>query len=137
MSPAAGLVKYVETSAIVAILKGEAERDHFISEIEQCAFGITSPLSVFEASLALAELTGNCVSALGEVRRFLDAAGIRIVPIDEEMLLEMASARDRYGKGSGHPAQLNLGDCVSYAVAKCVGIPILYKGDDFAATDLA
>jgi ribonuclease VapC len=49
----------------------------------------------------------------------------------------MCVARDRYGKGTGHPARLNLGDCVSYAMAKKAGVPLLYKGNDFAQTDLA
>ena len=43
----------------------------------------------------------------------------------------------RFGKGSGHPAQLNLGDCFAYAMAKQHGVPLLYKGDDFSQTDLA
>ena len=46
-------------------------------------------------------------------------------------------AFDRFGKGSGHPARLNLGDCFAYAMAKQHGVPLLYKGDDFSQTDLA
>lgn len=128
---------YVETSSIVAILKGEPEREEFLTRIDECEFRITSTVSVFEAALAVSELTGSCVSALGEVRRFLDISQIQIVGIEEGILVELAAARDRYGKGTGHPAGLNLGDCFSYAVAKTTGTAILYKGNDFAHTDMA
>ena len=68
--------------------------------------------------------------------RFLRLAKIAH-EIGEDILPELALARDRYGKGSGHRTFLNLGDCLSYAMAKQAGVPLLYKGDDFAATDLA
>lgn len=130
-------VFYVETSSMVAVLKGEPEREKFLASIDACDFCITSPVSVFETSIALSELTGSCVSALSDVTRFLEVSRIRIVDIGADILVELASARDRYGKGTGHRAKLNLGDCFSYAVAKCAGVPILYKGSDFAHTDMA
>lgn len=68
---------------------------------------------------------------------FLREAEIEIVPIagDEARLAIQAFAD--YGKGRGHPAQLNLADCLSYACAKGRGVPLLYKGNDFSHTDLA
>ncbi|MEP9371750.1 type II toxin-antitoxin system VapC family toxin [Mesorhizobium sp. KR1-2] len=134
---AGGSSLYVETSAIVAVLKNEPERESLIEKIAQSEGCITSPVSAFEASIALSELTGSCSSALSEVLRFLRLAKVAIHEIGEDLLPEMALARDRYGKGSGHPAHLNMGDCFSYAMAKQAGVPLLYKGDDFAATDLA
>lgn len=130
-------VLYVETSSMVAVLKGEPEREQFLMRIDACDFCITSPISVFETSIALSELTGSCVSAMSEVKRFLEISRIRVVDVGAEILVELASARDRYGKGTGHRAKLNLGDCFSYAVAKCAGVQILYKGNDFAQTDMA
>jgi len=133
---AGGGALYVETSAIVAVLKNEPERESFIERIAQSEDCITSPMSVFEASIAFSELTGSCSSALSEVLRFLRLAKVAINEIGEDLLPELALARDRYGKGSGHPAKLNIGDCFSYAVAKQAGVSLLYKGDDFAQTDL-
>ncbi|PWJ83998.1 ribonuclease VapC [Pseudaminobacter salicylatoxidans] len=127
---------YVETSAIVAVLKNEPEREDFIDKIEQSSYCITSPVSAFEASIALTEMVGSCSAALSEVLRFLQIAKVTIGEIGEDLLPELALARDRYGKDSGHPARLNLGDCFSYAVAKQRDVSLLYKGDDFALTDL-
>ena len=86
--------------------------------------------------MAMSTLTGSCASAMTEIRRFLQESKVTVVPLDEAHLLEAALARDRFGKGTGHPAQLNLGDCISYAVAKSAGVALLYKGGDFAKTDL-
>ncbi|QDY99235.1 type II toxin-antitoxin system VapC family toxin [Nitratireductor mangrovi] len=127
---------YVDASAQVAILKGETEREFFLDAIEQADQCITSPISVFEAAIALGTLTGSCVSALADALQFLERADVSIEPIDEEHLIDIAIARDTYGKGSSHPARLNLGDCISYAMAKRAGVPLLYKGNDFAHTDL-
>lgn len=128
---------YLETSALVAILKNEPERADFIEEIQRCRACITSPVSVFEASIALSTLTGSCTSALSEVMRFLTMSKVSIVGIGQDVLQELALVRDRYGKGSRHPARLNMGDCFSYAVAKQANVFLLYKGEDFAQTDLA
>ena len=68
---------------------------------------------------------------------FLAEIGATLVPIGEETGNHAIDAFARYGKGKGHPAQLNLGDCFSYAVAKEQGVGLLYKGDDFLRTDLA
>lgn len=128
---------YVDASALTAIVKDEPERRHFVHRIEASGKSITSAVSVFEAAMAFSTMTGSCASALREIEAFLDRSGVEIVPIERASLIEMAIARDRYGKGSGHPARLNLGDCISYGVAKAIGVPLLYKGEDFALTDLA
>ena len=71
------------------------------------------------------------------IEHFLSEAGITIIPIEEaDGRLAVQAFRD-YGKGRGHPAQLNLADCLSYACARNRGLPLLYKGEDFARTDLA
>jgi ribonuclease VapC len=67
----------------------------------------------------------------------IKAAGIEILPITEEIGHLAIDAFDRYGKGRGHPAQLNMGDCFAYACAKAHGLRLLYKGADFSRTDLA
>jgi ribonuclease VapC len=64
-------------------------------------------------------------------------ANVETVPITREIGDLALQAFEKYGKGRGHKAQLNMGDCFAYACAKSLGVPLLYKGDDFAKTDLA
>ncbi|MCO5084769.1 MAG: type II toxin-antitoxin system VapC family toxin [Rhizobiaceae bacterium] len=128
---------FVDASALVAILKGEEERDLFSRRITEAARLITSPISIFEAAMAFVTMTGNCAAATNEVYALLETLGIVVVPIEESAAMAAAIARDQYGKGTGHPAQLNLGDCISYALAKQNAVKLLYKGRDFAQTDLA
>lgn len=66
----------------------------------------------------------------------LQDARIETVPFNSAHADIAADAFLRYGKGTGHPAQLNYGDCMAYAVAKALDAPLLYKGDDFAQTDI-
>jgi len=127
---------HIDASVIVAILANESDRASLFDRM-RTAGKSTSPISVFEASIALSALTGSCASALSEIMRFLTVADVEILPVEADLLPELCVARDRYGKGSGHPARLNLGDCVSYAMARKVGVPLLYKGNDFAQTDMA
>ncbi|MEJ7793985.1 MAG: type II toxin-antitoxin system VapC family toxin [Nocardioides sp.] len=67
---------------------------------------------------------------------FLREAGVRGVPFDMAHLEAARDAHSRYGKGSRHPAKLNFGDCMAYALAKVTGEPLLFKGDDFTHTDV-
>jgi ribonuclease VapC len=71
------------------------------------------------------------------VERALRVANIEIAPITHEIGDLALEAFEKYGKGRGHKAQLNMGDCFAYACAKSLGVALLYKGDDFARTDLA
>ena len=77
------------------------------------------------------------VAADKHIQALLAEAGITFAPMDERTASLAVQAFADYGKGRGHPAQLNLADCLSYACAKAQGIPLLYKGNDFAHTDLA
>ena len=98
---------------------------------------ITSPIAIFEAVLALCRKRRATVDeARRDVRDFLDLAGITVVPITEDEAATALDAFSRYGKGMGHPAQLNLGDCFAYAVAKNRDVPLLFKGSDFSETDI-
>lgn len=128
---------YVDASALTAILKNEPERAAFIAAIDEAGAPITSVVSAFEAAIAVSTLTGSCSSAASEVARFLAQSKVEVLAINGACLTELAQARDRYGKGSGHPANLNLGDCFSYAIARMQDVGLLYKGNDFARTDLA
>ncbi len=72
-----------------------------------------------------------------EVRHFLDQTGVAMLVIDDTTASLAVQAFQTYGKGRGHPAQLNMGDCFSHACARQHRVPLLYVGDDFAQTDLA
>jgi ribonuclease VapC len=130
---------FVDASAIVAILKREDGHADLVRKLERGAVGMTSAIAEFESVLALmrSRRPGDRATVEGVVREFLDRLAISIVPINEGTGVHALDAHARYGKGSGHPAGLNLGDCFAYAVAKQRGVPLLYKGDDFAETDLA
>ncbi|MBX3568992.1 MAG: type II toxin-antitoxin system VapC family toxin [Rhizobiaceae bacterium] len=127
---------FLDASALVAILANEPERGAFLRKLQSSDRRTTSVVAVFEAALALSRATGSCAAAHSEVQRFMDIAGIVIEETPASLLPELAIAWDRYGKTSESAARLNMGDCVSYAFAKLLGVPLLFKGNDFIHTDL-
>lgn len=76
------------------------------------------------------------VDTAGAVDGLLEIYNVELVPVELRRLSLARDAHARFGKGTGHPVQLNFGDCFSYALARDLGVPLLFKGDDFAATDL-
>lgn len=129
--------RFVDASALVAILLDEAEADRMAAALETAGPHLTSPVALFETVAALMRHKG-CSRAVGEqwVRAALSAAKIEVVPVTEEIGRAALDAFDRYGKGRRHPAQLNMGDCFAFACARIHGMALLYKGDDFARTEL-
>ena len=129
---------FVDTSAIVSILTLEPEADGLADALEATQTPITSPLAVFEAVLGLCRKR-SCSVAEGEadVIAFLHSASVAVVPITAEEGHAALAAFARYGKGRGHPAQLNLGDCFAYAAATTRNLPLFFKGEDFSRTDAA
>lgn len=72
-----------------------------------------------------------------DILNFLvDRPNAEVIPFDQDHLIIAKSAFERFGRGSGHPAKLNYGDCMSYAIAMERGIPLLFKGEDFPHTDI-
>ncbi len=129
---------FVDASAIVAILTGESGRDRLADRLDEARGATTSPLAVFEAVVAIVRKEKIAVArAAVLVQDFLQRAKIDVVSIEADMGKAALEAFDRFGKGRGHKAQLNLCDCFAYAMAKQRGVPLLYKGDDFSLTDLA
>jgi ribonuclease VapC len=128
---------HVDASALVAILLGEPERVRLIEALAASEARRTSVVSAFEAVIAVGRVTGDRHGAVDIVTRLLRDGSIEIEDADASLLAELSEAHARYGKGSGHPARLNLGDCFSYAMARRAGTGLLYKGEDFARTDLA
>lgn len=126
----------IDASAIVAILNGEADAQRLAAAIEAAKAPFTSPVAVYEATVALMrENQWSAEEAGGVVHEFLDAASIRVVMITEAMTTAAAKAFEKFGKGR-HPAKLNMGDCFAYAAARAYRAPLLFKGDDFSQTDV-
>jgi ribonuclease VapC len=127
----------IDASALVAILLGEPEAGRFLDVLDACAETLMiSPVSVFETVAAIVRVTGcPVIEARVSVSAALKEYGITNTEISMEAGEEAITAFDRFGKGR-HPAQLNMGDCFSYALAKTMRSPILFKGDDFSRTDL-
>lgn len=104
---------------------------------------------MFEASLAIARSTWAISKDAGKskaeliahahrsLEKYLEALQAREIPISPEIGSAAIDAAATYGKAVGHKAALNMGDCFSYACAKSKNLPLLYKGNDFAKTDLA
>jgi ribonuclease VapC len=124
----------VDTSAVLAILQLEPEAPTFAHAVESASERLISAVSVLEAGIvSLARRGQPGVQAL---ETFIAAAEFDVVAFDAEQALIARGAFGRYGKGR-HPAGLNFGDCASYALAASRGLPLLFKGADFAKTDIA
>lgn len=125
----------VDTSALVAILKAEPEAATFLAKLAAATGCRLSAANFVEAGLIVNhDPSGAHREALEELLREFD---IRIEPVSERQARLALDAFRRYGKGSGHPAGLNYGDCFAYALAADTGEPLLFKGGDFPHTDLA
>jgi ribonuclease VapC len=127
---------FIDTSVIVAILSKEPDAAAFANAIEASSC-CTSALVILEASMRLStKLNIDPVTVEKQVQALMDEADITLAPMDAKTASLAVKAFADYGKGRGHPAQLNLADCFSYACAKALGVPLLYKGKDFSHTDL-
>jgi ribonuclease VapC len=123
----------VDTSAIVAILLGEPDADRFAAAIAGAPVRLLSAVNRVELSLVIE-------GRKGEVgRRALDAflaeAGIVVADVGADQAALAIEAFRRFGRGR-HPAGLNIGDCFAYALAHATALPLLFKGQDFARTDV-
>jgi ribonuclease VapC len=125
----------VDTSALVVIAFAEPEREAFLQAIRIADKALISTVSVVEARMVIHGRRGQRAVILMDDLLRLPMFEL-VAPAAPEMDAAYA-AFVAYGKGSGHPAGLNFGDVFSYALAKVRGLPLLYKGDDFAHTDIA
>jgi ribonuclease VapC len=127
----------VDASAIVAILQREPGYETLLDALKCNDKRVTSPIAVFEATLAIHRILG-CPTLTAErvIVDFLAASEIEVFGLPVGVEREALVAFDRYGKGTGHPAKLNLGDCFAYALASHLGGALLFKGEDFVHTDI-
>jgi ribonuclease VapC len=121
----------VDTSALVAILREEPEGLAFEKRLALTNDPLISAATLFECSMVQAKFDEGWV----DLDDLIVSAGIRIAAVDVAQAHAARDARLRYGKGRS-PAGLNFGDCLSYALAQTTGRPLLFKGDDFAQTDV-
>ncbi len=128
---------FVDASALVTILLAEPDAGSLSDRLVASQPRVTSAIAIYETVLALMRDSGvSRTVAERDVRELLAALDIDVIPVTDEIGRAALDAFDRYGKGRGHPAQLNMGDCFSYGAARVLGVPLLYKGADFAQTEL-
>jgi ribonuclease VapC len=123
----------IDTSALIAILEDEPERSAFVRMIVAADSRLVSAATVLEAGIVMESRRGE--HAGRELDLLLHRAKVEIVPVDAEQVEVARAACRRYGRGH-HAPGLNFGDCFAYALAKLRGEALLFKGNDFAATDI-
>jgi ribonuclease VapC len=121
-----------DTSALLAVIYGEPEREPFQSALFHNR-SVCSVATVIETHVVLAR---RQPARLRFLDRLLSDLGVDVVPVTVEQMALARRAFDRFGKGLGHPAQLNFGDCFAYALATSLDAPLLYEGGDFGRTDV-
>ena len=126
----------VDTSAIIAVLKEETDAPRFLRALTIS----TGPKRISAANYLEAGVVVDANRNPVLSRRLDDLVvqtEIEVEPVTREHAEIARAAYRDFGKGSGHPAELNFGDCFAYALAKSMGEPLLFKGDDFSRTDVA
>jgi ribonuclease VapC len=123
----------VDTSALLAILLMEPEAGRFAEAVVVAEPVLLSAASFLEASILVQSRRG--LSLRANLDRLVEECGIEIVPVTRAQALLARDAYARFGLGN-HPAGLNFGDCFAYALARERDLPLLFKGNDFARTDL-
>ncbi|MGW6276665.1 type II toxin-antitoxin system VapC family toxin [Kribbella sp. NPDC055071] len=124
----------IDTSAVIAILRAEPDAAEFAEAIEAATSRRISAANFLAAAVVVDSARDPVVS-----RRFDEFCAVAELQIEPVTEAQARTARDAYrdfGKGSGHPAALNFGDCFAYALARDSGEPLLFKGKDFIHTDL-
>ena len=124
----------IDTSAIMAAIAGEPDDARYRNAIKAADIRLLSAVTMLEAQIVLFARLGP--AAVTAFRDLIDQAPIIIVPFDEALADAAFQAFRTYGKGQGHPAQLNIIDCGAYALARTRGLPLLFKGGDFGRTDM-
>ncbi len=124
----------VDTSAVVAIVLDEPGTDRLLAVLTDTDNPkMSAPTAVEINAVLMRRLRPEDQR---RVEQLIAVWGIEVVPFDAEQAVVASAAYRDFGRGSGHPAKLNLGDCFSYALARVTGEPLLYVGDDFGHTDI-
>jgi len=123
----------IDTSAVLAILFGEEDSKRYEDAIASNWPRRMSAISLLEATMVVESRGGSAVGY--ELDRLINEASIELVPVTVAHVTSARNAWRRFGKGN-HPGALNFGDCLVYALADITGEPLLFKGGDFAQTDV-
>ena len=124
----------IDSSALLALLLGEPETEQFVSAIAEAAERLLSAASYLETAIVIAGRFGP--QGPEKLDRLVSELSIEIVPVNAEQAHLGIAGFQQFGRGTGHPAALNYGDCFTYALAKFTGQSVLFKGNDFSRTDL-
>ena len=123
----------IDTSALLAILQNEPERRKFNEAIEAAETRSMSTASFLEISMIVESRYG--ADGVRDLDLLIAKAKVSLVPVDEDQAHLARQGFQKFGKGR-HPAGLNYGDCFSYALARSLEQPLLFKGNDFSQTDV-
>lgn len=123
----------IDSSALLAVLLAESDAETYRVAIEEDSTRLIAAGTLLETALVIEARKGEAGGR--ELDLLVHRAGIAVVPTDAELVEEARRAHRRFGKGH-HPAGLNFGDLFAYALARLSGEPLLFKGDDFARTDV-
>jgi ribonuclease VapC len=123
----------IDSSALIAILRREPEEQAFRTAVKLASTRLLSASTRVETGIVALGLAGEV--GLKQVDALLETLRVETVPLSADHARLAIDAFRHFGKGR-HPAGLNFGDCFSYALAKATGEPLLFKGDDFAQTDI-
>jgi ribonuclease VapC len=127
----------VDSSAVVAIFRQEHDAEDYARRIATDDDPVMSAANLVETSIVLRGLKEIAPEKAERwLDDFIEAAGIRIEPVTSDQASAARSAHLQFGKGTGHRAALNYGDCFAYALAKAMEAPLLCKGNDFRSTDI-
>jgi ribonuclease VapC len=127
----------VDSSAVIAIFHQEHDADDYARRIATDDDPVMSATNLVEISIVLRGLKEIAPDRAERwLDDFIEAAGIRIEPVTPDQANAARSAHLQFGKGTGHSAGLNYGDCFAYALAKVMEAPLLCKGNDFRSTDI-
>jgi|LauGreDrversion4_1035100.scaffolds.fasta_scaffold46559_3 ribonuclease VapC len=125
----------VDSSAIIAILRGEPDAERYSEALEQSLSSRRMSAATYLQTALVIDASRDPVLSRN-LDRLIETAQITIEPFTDEQAKRARQAYRDFGKGSGHPAQLNFGDCFVYALATSTGEALLYKGADFGHTDI-
>ena len=124
----------IDTSAIIAILRDEPDALSFARAIAEATIRRVSAVNFVESAVVID--ASHDPIATRRFDDFVKEANISVEPVTADQAQIARAAYRDFGKGSGHPARLNFGDCFAYALAKTLAEPLLFKGSDFAHTDI-
>lgn len=124
----------IDTSAVMAILLDESDSELFRHHLDELLNPVISVATLHELYCVVNR--GNLTHGTEQTNTLLSLIEPELVPFGIDQLTVARDAYTAYGRGSGHAANLNMGDCFAYALAKSRNLPLLFKGDDFVHTDI-